>query len=97
MWRWNGKGLYPLYHDLYGERERERGGLKRGKKCAEREYKMRRKREGDMKLKVTSGVLYGNEKGIVGRALKGGKETYVERGKRNKGLISSKNLQMKDS
>lgn len=33
-----------------------------------------------MKLKVTSGVLYGNEKGIVGRVLKGGKEKNVERG-----------------
>lgn len=41
---------------------------------------MRRKREGDMKLKVTSGVLYGNEKGIVGRVLKRRKRKNVERG-----------------
>lgn len=38
-----------------------------------------------MKLKVTSGVLYGNEKGIVGRVLKGGKEKNVERGNSIKG------------
>lgn len=31
---------------------------------------MRGEREEDMKLKVTSGVLYGNEKGFVGRAEK---------------------------
>lgn len=74
--------IIPPYHDLYGEKERERNG---GKKCAEREYKMRRKREGDMKLKVTSGVLYVNEKWIVGRALKGGKEKNVERGNSRKG------------
>lgn len=29
---------------------------------------VRGEREEDMKLKVTSGVLYGNEKGFVGRA-----------------------------
>lgn len=44
-----------------------------GKECAESKYNMdevRGEREEDMKLKVTSGVLYGNEKGFVGRAEK---------------------------
>ncbi len=63
--------IIPPYHDLYGERERriETGG----KECAESKYNMdevRGEREEDMKLKVTSRVLYGNEKGFVGRAEK---------------------------
>lgn len=72
MWRWNGKGLYPLTMTCM-ERERERRIETGGNECAESKYNMdevRGEREEDMKLKVTSGVLYGNEKGFVGRAEK---------------------------
>ncbi len=66
-----GKDYTPLPWPVWRERERriETGG----KECAESKYNMdevRGEREEDMKLKVTSGVLYGNEKGFVGRAEK---------------------------
>lgn len=71
MWRWNGKGLYPLTM-TWTERESASEGLKRGERNVWNAnitwMKRGEKREEDMKLKVTSGVLCGNEKGFVGKA-----------------------------
>ncbi len=88
--------IIPPYHDLYGERERAKDWNGGGKECAESKYNMDEVRENERKIwswRLQVGCYTVMKKGLW-EDLK--REKFWKR-ERYKRMISSKNLQMKDS